>query len=321
MLTRRDFCVTTAVTTATAALGSAGRLFVQPEPALQVQELRDGIWAILGGGGNSVLIRTTEGSILIDTKLPNVVDDLFDRAKGLTGAPPKMVLNTHHHGDHTGGNHAFCDGADIVAHSNVRPRMQATIDSWLRRTILGMARQADEAGRNEEALRLTEQAENLSIEQFAADHEFDQDHVMERGGTKLELKHVIPGHTDNDAFIHLPDANVIHMGDLFFHGRHPFMDLTAKSNSKGWIRCVQAALGLCDNETIVVPGHGDITDREGLKGQITYFEILQEVARAAHTAGRSREELASTQVESLADYSGNRLGVNLQNVYDEMAEE
>lgn len=320
MLNRRQFVVSAAASTiALSRFAHAGAWKAQPAPqGLDVKQVREGVHAILGGGGNSLVIRTGEGGILIDTKLPQVVTDLHARVKELLGEPPDVVINTHHHGDHVGGNYAFHEKASIIGHANIEPRLQDTIDGWIRNTLRQMASQVRQSGDEAAAERLAKQAEELSLDHFAADQSYEREHVVERGAIRLTMRHITPGHTDNDSIIHFPEHNLIHMGDLLFHRVHPFMDVGAGSNSRGWRDCLRAALKLCDEKTIVIPGHGEITDRNGIQGQIHYFERLEETVRQAIRDGVSREDVRTTRIEEFASYGSGRLGANLQTVYDEV---
>lgn len=320
MLTRRQFVVSAAAATmALPRVAHARAWNAQPaQPGLEVKQVRQGMHAILGGGGNSLVISTGDGGILIDTKLPQVVTDLSARVHDLLGEPPALVINTHHHGDHVGGNYAFHEKASILGHANIRPRMQQTIDGWIRNTLRQMASQARQDGDAAAAERLAKQAEELTLEHFAADESYDQEHVIERGKHKLTLRHITPGHTDNDSIIHFPEHNLMHLGDLLFHKVHPFMDVGAGSNSRGWRECLRVAIKLCDEKTIVIPGHGEITDRKGIESQIHYFERLEETARKALRDGVSREDVRTITIDEFASYGGGRLGANLQAVYDEV---
>ena len=322
MFTRREF--TAAATAATAGLlarpaFSLTRPLLQ-DATLQVTELREGVWAILGGGGNSLVMRTGDGGILIDTKLPQVGDDLQTRVVELLGEMPRIVINTHHHGDHIGTNYMYCDDATIIGQQNIKPRLQETIDGWLKRVLTQLAGTAQREGDEAKAEKIARQAELLSVDQFAADESFDLEHTLERGTRKLMLKHLgIGAHTDNDAFIKLPEENIIHMGDLFFHNVHPFMDVEAGSNSTGWRKVVNAAMEVCDSETIVIPGHGEITNRTGLQEQIDYFDKFEEMANNAILSGLTREDLTKIDLGEYKTYGGGSRGyTNLQNVYDEV---
>ena len=125
---------------------------------------------------------------------------------------------------------------------------------------------------------------------------------------------------NGDVFVHLPEENVLHCGDLFFHGRHPYVDDSAGATPMGWIRCVDAMLELCDDETVVVPGHGEITDRTALAGQRDYFLRLRQMVEEGVAAGMGREEITALAPEELATLAGaeRHLPRNLGIVYDEL---
>jgi len=150
---------------------------------------------------------------------------------------------------------------------------------------------------------------------------FDTEHEITLDGRPVELRWASRGHTDGDAFVYLPMENVLHCGDLLFHGRHPFVDDSSGATPSGWIRCVDAMLTLTNGETVVIPGHGDLTDRSGLAAQKTYFERLREIAERGIREGRARDDLAPLAPRDLADLAGadRMLPRNLALVYDEVA--
>ncbi len=139
---------------------------------------------------------------------------------------------------------------------------------------------------------LKEGLATLDEKAFTPTASFKDTQDLDIGGVKVVLRHFGPGHTDNDLIVHLPEQNVIHAGDLLFMGRHPVIDRSAKATTVGWIESLKRIIALCDAKTRVVPGHGDLTDASGLKGQIEYFEKMREVIGAAIKAGKSKEEVA-----------------------------
>ncbi|MGI9014538.1 MAG: MBL fold metallo-hydrolase [Phycisphaerales bacterium] len=324
IISRRAFCLSTAALTGTAFITPLRLLAMvplqtqQPATDFEVMKLREGIHAIIGGGGNALAIASTDGGLLIDTKMPPVVDLLHTSSVDLLGGPPAIIINTHHHGDHTGGNYRFSDHASIIGHKNIQPRLQENIDGWIRQALLRMVREAETQGDAARAAELRELAKSISIEQFKADVEFADEHTLEHGGRKISLTHVTPGHTDNDAIVFLPNENVLHAGDLLFNGIHPFMDVSAKANSTGWRESLRRAIAMCDKDTIVVPGHGQITDRDGLTKQIHYFEVVEATVRNAVASGKDRDAVAALTIDEFATYAGNRMGTNLGIVFDEV---
>lgn len=319
MLSRRQFLVVSGSIVAGSSLARAASLDgLQPlsEPTLDLINLKDGVWAVLGSGGNSMILRTGDGAVLVDTKLPDAANLLHRRVADLAGEGPALVVNTHHHGDHVGGNWRF-DDATILAHQNVKPRLKATIDDWLRPAELRRAKSLEKS-RPERAEAIRREASGWTVDDFAADETFDREHEIKRGTRTIRLIHVGPAHTDNDVLVFLPEANVLHTGDLVFHRIHPYMDTSAQSNSAGWRDALRKALELTDADTVVIPGHGNITDRGGIEAQIRYFDDLEAAVRDAVQRGVDREAIAELRVPGYADYQGDRLGANLRTLHDEI---
>jgi glyoxylase-like metal-dependent hydrolase (beta-lactamase superfamily II) len=178
----------------------------------------------------------------------------------------------------------------------------------------------------QEILALVEKAEGLEADDFAPRVVLPEGYfnsgAMPVGGRELTVRHIGAGHTDNDIFIFVKDANVLHTGDLVFNRLHPFFDESAEATSEGWMKSCRAMVELCDAETIVVPGHGAITDVEGIKGQIRYFEIVRESAGKAIDAGKSKDEFAESEIEALAGYGFERIKARtFGSVYDEIVRE
>lgn len=292
---RRHFCLTTG------AAALAG--FVLPawparrqEEALTLKPLRGGVAAILGGGGNALFITSAEGPIIVDTKVAPfgrkfaaMVHDLTAEI-GQTGAP-LTVINTHHHGDHIGGNFAFTDKGDrptIIAHRNLTPRVADTVDSRIRPALLGEARTLSEAS---ERATLVDDIDALTERRFAPTTTYETRLSLDRPDLHIDLHHICNGHTDNDSVVHLTSHNVVHLGDLMFNELHPFIDRPAGANTVTWSQFLERAMDLCDDQTIVVPGHGDITDRTAIPSMIRYFSDLREVVANGRARGQSREAI------------------------------
>ena len=129
----------------------------------------------------------------------------------------------------------------------------------------------------------------LDPESFTADQTFERRLQHNATGVELNWRHVSPGHTDNDAYLFLPEHNVLHAGDLLFFGTHPFMRGADGGNTVGWQRSLAAAIAICDDETVVIPGHGAITDKTALRAQSQYFDRLRELVISAMEEGRPKE--------------------------------
>lgn len=319
MLTRRQFCLTAG---ALAAFGAplargAGRA----SAPFEVEEVRPGTWAIIGQGGNALLVTTSEGPLLVDAKVGAAAAPLREATIDLGGGAPTLLVNTHHHADHTGGNFAFSAGAKLVAHANLVPRLADTVD---RRIKPGLERHVEalrDEGRATLAAALQRRLGRLSPADFDPDQIVTNKLDLAHGGKKLVLRHFGPGHTDNDLAVYFPELDVLHAGDLLFHEMHPFIDRSARASVKGWQGALLAMGKLCNPKTIVIPGHGEVTNATALVKQHAYFDQLRAVVKEAMAAGESREAIVKMTPKVFAGLGGaRRQGSALGAMFDELSE-
>lgn len=327
MFTRRQFVLSSLAAAAVPSLLPRVAHARLPLPRRQFADvplrsvkLRDDCWMIAERGGNSMLLNTKEGPVLVDTKITGSGQLLARETRKVVGEAPSMVINTHHHFDHTGGNFAFDDAAEIVAHKNLNPRMQANLDQMFKSSLATEINAMRNAGKLEEAAEMARWADALTVDDFKADREYDDTLAITRGETKIALHHHGNGHTDNDTIVHLPDLNVVHMGDLFFHRMYPFIDRDAGATTVGWRAVIRKSLDLCDEKTIVIPGHGEITDRVGLAAQITFFDQLQAIVEKATRDGQGKATIGALKPAEFEDYGLDMLREQaLTAMYDELA--
>lgn len=329
-LSRRAFLAVSATTLALPALGAFRTrradtfyLWTEVAPGLWAGQVRTGDNMALVGG-NSFLATGPEGSLLIDTMQtvlgPSLKREALTKTDKIT-----HVLNTHHHFDHAGGNAVFTPDCTVIGHSKCRDRllqgsrsMVAQIDQKIAAieglSIDGSRAAADDA----RAFKAT--LATLKPDAFACTQTLDADKTLEVTGRKIKVHHVGPGHTDNDLFIFFPAENVLVTGDLVFNGYHPFYDASAAASSVSWQTSLRRAHELCNEKTIVIPGHGDITDRAAITRQIEYFDKCRALVTKAKQDGKTREEIvAMTQPE----FAGYKLkiaeGIALGGIYDELS--
>lgn len=305
MLNRRQFIWSSLAVVAAPMVFSRsafGRRRQFPPVPLVTTKMRQGVFAITERGGNSMLIVTSDGAILIDTKLVTNGSMLADEVKKTAAAGPKVIINTHHHFDHTGGNHLFDDQAQIIAHRNLNPRMAKMLEDEFKPGLATEINALRNAGKEDEARALAQWADGLKVEDFAADQEYDETLELDRGGMRITLQHFGSGHTDNDTIVFLPELNVLATGDLLFHKNHPYIDRGAGANTVGWRDSVRKCIALCDDKTIVVPGHGESTDKNGLATQIEYFDRMQQIVEEAIKAGKSKEAVGKIEPTEFKDY-------------------
>jgi glyoxylase-like metal-dependent hydrolase (beta-lactamase superfamily II) len=289
----------------------------------------DNAWAGIGEGGNSLALFDGDLWLLVDTKNAGFADTLRREAGSLTPRKATLarVINTHHHMDHTGGNYAFAPDVPIAAYSKAVRRVREQVERYKERLKGVPAQLAQSVKPGAAAVRadvehLLADVEKLTPERFVPSESIDQDTEITLGRRRVALKHFGPGHTDNDIIVHIPDLNLLHTGDLLFMGRHPVMDVRGGATSAGWLASLAKLIPLCNDKTVVIPGHGDITDVSGLKTQVRYFETVRTMVKKAIENGRTREEARALPIDGFEGYGPpqGRNGV-LEAVYDELKNE
>ena len=263
-----------------AALAPGTQLGAQPAPQpapIQVEQVAPGVAVLFGRGGNIGLSYGADGNVLIDDQFAPATDAVLQAVRSLDPDPVRFVINTHWHGDHTGGNENLGRaGAVIVAHDNVRRRM--SVGQMLRGTQVPPAPGA--------ALPVVTFPTSMSI------------HL---NGDEIRAVHVEDAHTDGDALIHWQNANVIHMGDTYFNGLLPFIDRESGGTIAGMIAAVEAALALANERTVIIPGHGPIARKADLSHYRDMLAHLRDQVAGAIRAGRTLDQV---QAERLADEFG-----------------
>jgi glyoxylase-like metal-dependent hydrolase (beta-lactamase superfamily II) len=189
---------------------------------LSIEQVKDGLYAIIGSGGNVGVRVTPEGVILIDDKFPRNFTEIQELVAQVSDQPVRYVINTHHHGDHAGGNVEYINIAEIIAHQNARDNMVKGDQDAPPRVV------------------------------------FTDQTAVYLGGVEVRAFYMGRGHTNGDAVIYFPDLRTVHGGDLL-HGIAPFIDYGNGGSSSGWVTTLNNILAL-DFDT-AIPGHGAIMDR------------------------------------------------------------
>ncbi|MCA8977484.1 MAG: MBL fold metallo-hydrolase [Planctomycetes bacterium] len=249
----------------------------QPDPRIRTIEVRPGVYMLQGNGGNIGVGIGEDGVFVIDDQFAPMVDQIKAAVRKLTDQDVRFVLNTHWHGDHTGGNERFGKaGAVILAHENVRKRM--SVEQFMQ----AMNRKVPASP-----------AAALPVVTFA------DDVTLHWGGDEVHFFHVAPAHTDGDAIVHFTKANVIHMGDTFFASGFPFIDTGSGGTLAGVIAAADRVLKLADDDTRIIPGHGDLSDKRGpaayrdmlatIRDRVTDLVVKGRTADEVVTAGPAQE--------------------------------
>ena len=195
-----------------------------------------GVYMLQGQGGNIGLLVGADGAFLIDDQYAPLTEKILTAVRGITSEDVRFVINTHWHGDHTGGNENLGNaGVVLISQENVRERLstQQVLERFGRVDTIPAAPAA--------ALPVVT---------------FDDDVRFHLNGDELHAFHTPHAHTDGDALIYFENANVIHMGDVYFNGGFPFIDLSSGGSVDGMIEAHNRALGIADQQTRIIPGHG-----------------------------------------------------------------
>ncbi|GAB5413166.1 MAG: MBL fold metallo-hydrolase [Congregibacter sp.] len=268
---------TLALFSMTAILGTSTAYAEMEDVSIEAQKVSDGVYMLMGRGGNIGLSVGDDATFIIDDQFAPLTDKISAAIAEISDRDVDYVLNTHWHYDHTGGNENFGKrGALILAHDNVHKRMEAG-------QTMGSGRVIDPAPK--EALPVITFNDQLSL------------HI---NGQTITGHHIHHAHTDGDTIVFFREANVIHMGDTFFHGMYPFIDMSSGGNFNGVITAAKTALTLGDADTKIIPGHGPLASKQDLQAYHDMLVVLRDRVRDMLNKGMTLEEIQAAK--PTADY-------------------
>lgn len=240
----------------------------RPEVTIKAQQLSDGLYVLFGQGGNIGLSVGDDGVYIIDDQYAPLTEKINHAIDKITEQPVKFVINTHWHGDHTGGNENFGKaGATIIAHDNVRERMSSDqVMAFFGREVPASPK---------DALPVVTFSNELSL------------HL---NGDDMRVYHVAKAHTDGDAIIYFAKDNVLHMGDTYFNIGYPFIDTDSGGSIDGYIAALEKGLSLSNEKTQIIPGHGPMATRKEMALYVAMLKELRHNVAELKGEGKSLEE-------------------------------
>ena len=251
-----------------AVLGFAALAAAQDQDFSKVQikvtKVSGSIYMLEGAGGNIAALVGEDGIVIVDDQFAPLADKIAAALKGLgiTDKPVRFVINTHYHGDHTGGNAPFATGGStVIAQDNVRKRLQTGGQAGIGPSMTREQKPAPKEG--------------LPIITF------DHDVTVHLNGEDIRALHFPAGHTDGDVIVFFPKANVVHMGDDFVRYGYPFVDLLAGGSVQGIIEACDQVTATVPVDAKVIPGHGQLSTISDVR---TYSAMLKETSAAVRAA-------------------------------------
>jgi cyclase len=258
----------TLITLLLTACGASAQMATPDETEVKIIPLADGLHMLMGIGGNIAVSSGADGVFIVDDDVAPMSGKLKAAIATLSPQPVKMVFNTHWHFDHAGGNQFFgAQGALIVAHDNVRERMStAQFSSFF----------------NSETKPSPESALPVIT--------FDSTATFHLNGQTIRAIHTPPAHTDGDSILLFEEANVVHLGDVFFNGMYPFIDIDGGGSALGIIAAVDQILPLLNDTTKIIPGHGPLATVEDLKAYRSMLMLVTARMQILIDEGKTREQ-------------------------------
>lgn len=266
-----------------------------PNPGT-IKMLRNNVGIYSEKGGTMGFLLSNEGIVTIDAQFPDSAKNYIDQLRQKYTQPLAYLLNTHHHGDHTSGNIAFKGIVEhVAAHKN---------------SIENQRRQAEE--------------KKTLDQQLLPDVSFETEFKVKIGNEKIKGDYYGPGHTNGDTVYHLEEQNVVHMGDLVFNRRHPFIDRTAGASIANWITILEKVPKEYDKDSLYIFGHaGEGHEVTGTGADLLkfadYLKRVLDFAKSEVKAGRTKEEfLKNTAIPGVTEWTGSGIERPLTAAWEEV---
>lgn len=252
---------------------------------IKISKVRGNVYLLRGAGGNIGFSAGPDGIVLVDDQFAPLADRIKATLKAITDKPLRFVINTHYHFDHIDGNADFQKDAPVIAHDNVRKRLESggTPGNF------GSVRQELKPAAREALPILT----------------FSQDVTIHLNGEDIHVLHYPSGHTDGDSMIYFPESNVVHMGDDFVTYGFPFIDLAGGGSVNGMIVAAEYVIANLPSDVKVIPGHGTISTLDDVARFVTMLKETRGVVERAIKAGKMLDQIKQEKIlEAWKEWSG-----------------
>ena len=243
---------------------------------MKVTKVSGNVYMLEGAGGNIGASVGEDGIVIVDDQYAPMADKIKAALKGITDKPVRFVINTHYHGDHTGGNAIFQQTAPIIAQDNVRKRLE---EGGMAGNLGGVKFENKPAAK-----------ETLPVITF------DHDVTVHLNGEDIRALHFPHGHTDGDSVIFFPKSNVVHMGDDFVTYGFPFVDLAGGGSVAGMIAALEEIVPKLPADVKVIPGHGPVSNLDDVRRYVAMLKDTTAVVEKGIKQGKSMDQLKQENV-------------------------
>jgi glyoxylase-like metal-dependent hydrolase (beta-lactamase superfamily II) len=252
---------------------------------MKVTKVAGSVYMVEGAGGNIGASVGDDGIVIVDDQYAPLAEKIQAALKGITDKPVRFIINTHFHGDHTGGNAYFQKQAPIIAHDNVRKRLETG-------GVLGNGASVhmDVKPAAKEALPIIT---------------FDHDVTVHLNGEDIRALFFPAGHTDGDSIIFFPKSNVVHMGDDFVTYGFPFIDVDSGGSINGMIDAVEKVTAQLPPDVKIIPGHGPVSSLDDVRAYLAMLKATRDVAEKALKQGKTLDQMKQAKLlDPWKKYSG-----------------
>jgi len=268
---------------------------------IKVSKVAGNVYMLQGAGGNIGASVGDDGIVIVDDQYAPLADRIQAALKGITDKPVRFIINTHYHPDHTGGNEYFQKQAPIIAHDNVRKRLES-----------------GGVGGNGGAIHMEMKPSPKDALPIIT---FDHDVTVHLNGEDIRALYFPAGHTDGDSIIFFPKSNVVHMGDDFVTYGFPFIDVDSGGSINGMIDGVEKVIAQVPADVKIIPGHGPVSSVEDVKAYLGMLKETRDVVQKAIKDGKTLDQMKQAKLlEPWKKYSGDFVNedVFLETLYNSL---